>query len=195
MALATIADVMDLTGKSYTDSEVWQLSNLLETATKRITNYTGQMFTRQEHVWKPRSAWKFTFPQRPDVEIVSVQDTDGNDLDYTFDGVDTIWIGNPSLIRFDLDPLANLLPRIVLTYVAGYEIIPMDVIGVCVQMAVRAFGADPAKSGFTQESITSYSYQQGSTAAAGAVGMLPAEMEALKIYRRMAKPIVSRQAI
>lgn len=184
MALADISDVMDLTGKEYTDSEVWQLDTLLGVASREIQLETGQTFEYGVHVWKPqRNSWKYVLPQRPVASVTSVTDIDGNAISYTFDGVDTIQISAVGLIRLDLDPIASWAPRIVITYVAGYEIIPDDIKAIAIGMSLRAFGAEAEDSGLTQEAITSYSYQRGQAAAAGAIGMLPLEKSALRFYQ------------
>lgn len=182
--LVQIADLMDVTGNTYTDDEVWRLTTLLNTASRKIQLYTGQILVRQTHVWKPRIAYSLRLPQMPNAEITSVTTLEDEALSYTFDGVEFVYVTNPSLIRFDLAPLCYPA-RVKITYEAGYEFIPQDIKSIACQMALRAYGVDPTKSGMTQESISNYSYQQGSTAAAGAVGMLGQEKEALKNYRRV----------
>ena len=189
--LATINDVMDTTGQSYTDDEVWTITTKLKAAGREIQKYTGQKLERQVHTWKPKFCSKLTIPQMPDVVITSVKDVNANDVTYSFDGVDTLYLTNPSLIAFDYNPffLTSVGNRFTIVYEAGYDVIPADIKSICVQMAMRAFGADPTKSGMTQESITNYSYQQGQAAAAGAIGMLPMESDSLEPYKRLRGPI------
>ena len=188
MALATIADLMDLTGNSYSDDEIWRLTSLLGVASREIQKFTGQKLERMVHTWKPfYSSW-LTVPQMPNVAITSVKDGNGNDVTYQFDDVDTIWLNNGYPIRLDLE-LGIPTTRLVIVYTAGYEFIPDDLKAICCQMALRTFGSDPLNSGKTQESITNYSYQQGQAAAAGAIGMLPMEQSSLLAYRRPRGPI------
>lgn len=193
MALATIQDLIDITGQSYTDDQAWQLTTMLESASREIQKETGQKIERMTHVWKPRLAVKLRVPQFPDPSITSVKDVNGNSMPYYFDGVENIWVTNPALVAFDFTPyLFAQEYRLVITYEAGYEFIPDDIKAICCQMALRAFGADPTRSGFTQESITNYSYQQGQAAAAGAIGMLPMEKGSLEKYKRVRGPISMR---
>lgn len=190
MALANINDLMDITGESYTDDQVWRLTTLLGNASRAIQVYTGQKIARQTHIWRPKVAWTLHIPQMPDVEITSVQNSNSQDVTYTFDGYDTIWLTNPIFASFEVDPILPIsLNRLIVTYVAGYDFIPEDIKNICVQMAMRAYGSDPAKSGYTQEAVTNYSYQQGQAAASGAIGMLPIEMQALLKYKRHFGPI------
>lgn len=193
-ALATVADAVDRSERSFTDEQVWRLATLLDDSSKAIRNYTSQHFNRKQHIYKPRTDWKIVLPQRPDVQLISIVDPNGNPItNYQYDGVDTIVLGSNTLYRFDLEPfMASELLRIVITYVAGYgsgassehESIPDDIIGVCCNMALRALGTTPEDGGLTQEAITNYSYQRGQASAAGAVGMLPLEKEILNRYRR-----------
>lgn len=184
--LATIADLMDITGQTYTDDEVWTLNTKLHSASREIQKFTGQKLERQTHIWKPKPVYVLRIPQMPDPVITSVMDSSSNIISYEFDGVETIYILNPG-IAFDFNPfvITSLSQRMVITYEAGYEVIPDDLKQICVQMAVRAFGADPLKSGMTQEAITNYSYQQGQAAAAGSIGMLPMEQSSLIKYKRV----------
>ncbi len=191
--LATIQDLIDITGQSYTDDQVWQLTTLLNIASRQIQKETGQKIERMSHVWLPRYQRKLKVPEFPNPVITSVKDVTGNSLNYFFDGYEYIWITNPALISFDFTPyLFALEYRLEVTYEAGYEIIPADIKAICCQMVLRAYGADPTKSGMTQESITNYSYQQGQAAAAGAIGMLPIEKDALSGYKRVRGPVSMR---
>lgn len=185
---------MDLTGKTYTDDQVWQITTQLSAASREIQKYTGQKLLRQAHIWKPKFCAELRIPQMPDVVITSVKDVNANNVAYSFDGVDTLYVTNPALIAFDYNPfiLTGFSNRLTVVYEAGYDVIPSDVKAICCQMAIRAFGADPMKSGMTQESITNYSYQQGQAAAAGPIGMLPMESDSLEPYKRIRGPIEMR---
>lgn len=184
--LATIADLMDITGQSYTDDQVWNLNMLLGISTREIQIETGRLLERQVLVWQPTFAWNYKLPEPVRPVIISVKDSMNNDLSYTQIGVDKVYITNPSLINFELNvsPFYLANTTVTITYEAGYEIIPPDLKAICCQMVLRAYGADPLKSGMTQEAITNYSYQQGQAAAAGAIGMLPMEKSALRRYKR-----------
>ena len=188
--LATINDLMDITGKSFSDDEVWQLTAMLRTASREIQKYTGQKLERQTHIWHPKFGHQLHIPQMPNVSITSVKDANNVNLNYFFDGVDILYVSNPNLLAFDYNPFFyGTLMRLTITYQAGYDIIPDDIKAICCQMAMRAFGADPLKSGMTQEAITNYSYQQGQAAAAGSIGMLPMETSSLEVYKRIRGPI------
>jgi hypothetical protein len=69
------------------------------------------------------------------------------------------------------------------TYTAGYDDVPADVVAVVVQIALRAFGVNAEQTGLQSESIAGYSYSVGSAAASGGLGMLQAEREVLDRYR------------
>jgi len=195
MALALIADVMDITGETYSDDETWRLNNLLHIASREIKVFTGQKLERVSHTWKTPFRTKLLLPQGPDPEITTVRDLDGNDVTYSFNGYDTIYISNPGLVQFDLEPFFYSFGTLItVNYIAGYEFIPDDLKAICVQMALRAYGANPLQSGKTQESVTNYSYQQGQAAAAGAIGMLPMEQAALLPYKRFGRSIRTARA-
>lgn len=125
--LATIADLMDITGNTYTDDEVWRLTTLLNTSSREIQNYTGQILERQSHLWKPRIAPRLRLPQMPEASITSVTDMNDTAIPYEFDGVEYLYVLNPSLIRFDYTPFAYYPMRLKVTYTAGYEFIPQDI--------------------------------------------------------------------
>jgi hypothetical protein len=181
---------MDVTGQEYTDSQAWQISELLEISSRKVQLETGQKFTSQTHTWMPKSVHhSYVLPQRPVTSITSVKNTDGNDIEFLWDGLDTVYLTFSSLLRFDLEPLVYSVARIVIIYTAGYMVVPEDIKGICIQMALRAYGTRPEDSGITQEAITSYSYQRGQASAAGAIGLLPLEKEALRRYRVMQRSV------
>lgn len=188
---------MDITGQTYTDDQVFNLTSLLTVASREIQVETGQYIERKEHTWTPIFKPRVRLPQAPNPVVASVKDPNGTDIAYLFDGVEWVYISNPSLVQWDynVNPFWLDRARATITYTAGYEIVPADIKAICVQMALRAFGADPTKSGFTQEAITNYSYQQGQAAAAGAIGFLPIEKQALSKYRRIVGPISMRGCI
>ena len=185
--LATIADLMDITGESYADDQVWKLNTLLGIASREIQVQVGRKLERQMLVWQPPFRYRYKIQEPINPVIESVRDASGNDIYYTFNG-EFIYLANPGLVNaFEINitnPWFLENSRVTITYTAGYVIVPEDVKAICCQMALRAYGANPLKSGMTQEAITNYSYQQGQAAAAGAIGMLPIEKDALRRYKR-----------
>lgn len=68
------------------------------------------------------------------------------------------------------------------TYTHGIDPVPDEIVALVCQVAARALGVEPDQSGVSQETISGYSYTLGSAAAAGGLGLLPAEKEVLADY-------------
>lgn len=175
-ALATTNDLALRLGRTFTVEEEARAAALLDDASAAVRAYTGQQFTAgtatAERHTPIRGAVRLW--QRPVNSITSVVDDAGDAVAY-----DT-WFEGDRLVGF------TTTSPVKVTYTYGYATIPPDVVAVVCQIAGRAFGMTADSGGVTQEAIGSYSYTVGAAAAAGPLGLLPAEREVLDRYRYVA---------
>lgn len=186
--LATTSDLELLLGRSLTTEEETRCNGLLPIASAAVRKQSTQDFTQLSTTVRLKSRIGiYRLPQRPVTEITSVQDIDGNDVGYAWEGLEVIDATlTGALYTFErVVPVRNPPMTVDITYEHGYETIPDDIIGVVCQVVLRSLGQHPENSGIQQEAIAGYSYSIGSAAAAGAVGFLPAEIEILNRYRRV----------
>lgn len=174
-ALAAVSDLEARLGRTLSGTELSRATALLDDASAAVRGYTGQELTAGTSTNKRLRArgGVVTLPQRPVTAVTSVTDTDGNAVGYTWDGWDRLGV-------------VPELEAVLVTYNHGYDTVPDVIVAVVCQVAGRALGTPPDGSGFTQETIGGYSYTIGGTAAAGALGLLPAELEALETFQRRA---------
>ena len=183
-ALATVADLEARAGRAFSVDEVTRAEALLDGASARVRAYTGQQFDQDTTTDRLRVRnGRIRLPQRPVTAVSVIADTDGNDVAFTWYAGDLIDVGWSS--RADREPYTYSTRWLDVTYTHGYATIPDDVVEVVCQMVLRAFGVDPEATGLSQESIGSYSYSVGTTAASGSVGLLGDERAALDVYRRV----------
>jgi hypothetical protein len=109
--------------------------------------------------------------QRPIIEIISVTDIDGVEIDYTYDGFQSIY------------ELGSYTPVIV-NYEHGSENIPADVVATVAGMVVRTLQipADAA-AGIQQQSVGPFSQSYASWAVGGQILMSPADIQVANSYR------------
>lgn len=183
MDLITISDIEIRVGRTFTSTEVGRIAALIQDASAAIRLYCGRPFA-EETVTVRRVPHNGTINlRRRDVTAVSaVTTTDAVAVDHTWDGLHTITISNPW--RFDYEyPTGQTTTVVDVTYTYGSDVVPDAVKAVACQVVARAFGVPADQTGVQQEAIGGYSYTTGSAAAAGPVGLLPAEMRALDVYR------------
>ena len=183
-ALATVTDLENRLGRSLDADETIRAEALLDGASARVRSYTGQEFTETtttERVMVRNGVIRL--PQRPATAVTAVVDMDGNSLNFTWHAGQTFKLGTPD--RFDLEPFATEQQWVDVTYTAGYATIPDLIVEVVCSMVLRAFGVAAEGTGYASESIGSYSYSVGAIAAAGAVGMMNEERDALAPYCRI----------
>ena len=184
--LATVADLEARLGRSLDATETIRAEALLASASARVRAYTGQDFEQAETTDRLRVRnGRIRLPQRPVSDVAAVADVDGNAVEHTWHAgefVDVAALG--TIYRFDVEPFANGVTWLDVTYTHGYATVPEDVVEVVCSIVLRAFGSDPSASGITQESVEGYSYSIGAAGAAGAVGMLNDEKATLDVYRR-----------
>lgn len=185
--LASIDDVQERLGVTFTGADADRVEALIRDASAKVRNYTGQTFTLEETTdrLKARNG-RLTLPQRPVVEVATVQDTNAVDVDYTLTN-DILWLNTTwsGLAPFDWEPRTTPLGYVDVTYTHGYETIPDDILAVVCQIVGRAYGVNSQTAGLTGETIAGYSYTMGSVGGAGAVGLLPEERAVLDAYRRI----------
>ena len=172
MALATIADVEARLGRSLTAGETSQATAWLSDASAMFVQRAVQKFEVSESTVRlfPRDG-VVRLVQRPVIEINSVTDIDGVELDYTYDGFQSIY------------ELGSYSPVIV-NYDHGSATIPDDVVAVVAGMVVRTLliPADAA-AGIQQQSVGPFSQSYANWAVGRQVLMSPADIEVANYYR------------
>lgn len=172
MALATIADVEARLGRSLTNAEEAQATAWLTDASAMFVQRAVQKFEVGESTVRlfPRDG-VVRLVQRPVIEIISVTDIDGAEIDYTFDGHQSLY------------ELGSYSPVIV-NYEHGSEIIPDDVVAVVSGMVVRTLliPADAA-AGIQQQSVGPFSQSYAAWAVGRQVLMSPSDIEVANYYR------------
>jgi hypothetical protein len=184
-ALASLSDLSARTSITIADGDVRALA-LLDDASAAVRAYTGQDFTQATTTARLRMRGGVVrLPQRPVTDVTAVQDVNGNDVAYTWDSGDAVYIsGGGVVVPFDVEPFRTTQATFLdVTYEHGYATVPDDIVAVVCQIAGRAYGRAVEDSGMTQESITNYSYSVGAAAAAGGLGMLNDEKAVLDRYR------------
>lgn len=190
--LATVDDLTARSPRALTTDELVRAEALLEDASANVRRVSAQQFTPgTSTVILPVRRGRVRLPQRPVTAVTSVQTLTGTDIAHRVAGND---------IRLDLDPINawEVEPfrckpeEVEVVYDHGDETVPPLVVGIVCSVVLRALGTDPTQTGITQESIDGYSVSTGTIGAAGAVGLLPSEEEALREFRRPAGPIRTR---
>jgi hypothetical protein len=172
MALATIADVEARLGRALTAAELPKATAWLKDASALFVQRATQQFEMGESRVRlfPRDG-VVRLVQRPVISIVSVKDIDGVEIDYTFDGHQSIY------------DLGSYSPVIV-EYEHGSEDIPADVVAAVAGVVVRTMQIAPdAVSGVTQQSVGPFSQSYATWAVGGQVMLSPAEEKIANAYR------------
>jgi hypothetical protein len=172
MALATIADVEARLGRALTGGETSQATAWLVDASAMFVQRAVQKFEVSESTVRlfPRDGI-VRLVQRPVIEIVSVTDIDGVEIDYTYDGHQSIY------------ELGTYSPVIV-NYDHGSADIPDDVVAVVAGMVVRTLLVpDDAAAGIQQQSVGPFSQSFAAWAVGRQVLMSPSDIEVANYYR------------
>lgn len=180
-AIASLADAQERLGRDIDSDESSRLEALLLDASETVRAYCGQGFTLGERILKARMYQaSLKLSQYPVLGVTSVKDNDNVDITYQFDGIDTVSISRGLCLYIGSSPLV-----VNIKYQAGFspEDMPRGLIAVVCQVAIRAFGMNAEKAGLQTEVISSYNYSMGAAGAAGPMGLLPAEANALKPFR------------
>lgn len=172
MALATIADVEARLGRELTTAEESKATAWLTDASALFIQRSIQKFEEGESTVRlfPR-AGVARLVQRPVTDVVSVTDINGNAVDYTWDGLQSLY------------ELATNQP-IIVNYEHGSATIPADVVAVVAGMVARtlSISAD-AVAGVTQQSVGPFSQSYATWAVGGQVMLSPAEAMVADSYR------------
>ena len=172
MALATISDVQARLGRSLTAPEIEQAEAWLEDASAIFVQRAVQKFLVGESTVRlfPRDGI-VRLVQRPVIEVVEVKDIDGVEIDFTYDGHQSIY------------ELGSYSPVIV-TYEHGSDDVPADVVAVVAGMVVRTLQipADAA-AGIQQQAVGPFSQSYASWAVGRQVLMSPSDIEVANYYR------------
>jgi hypothetical protein len=172
MALATIADVEARLGRPLTTSELSKATAWLNDASALFVQRATQQFEVNESRVRlfPRDG-VVRLVQRPVIAVTSVKDLDGVEIDFTFDGHQSIY------------DLGSYSPVIV-EYEHGSEDVPADVVACVAGMVVRTLQIAPdAASGVTQQAVGPFSQSYAAWAVGGQVMMSPAEEKVANAYR------------
>ncbi len=184
VALATLEDVECRMGRTLTEAEADRLGCLLDDASAAVRAYTGQYFTVATTTARIKAkGGAIRLPQRPVIAVTSVANTTGTTLLHTWDAGQQVWLSSSMLVVNGPSYHGRRPQYVDVTYTHGYATVPADIVAVVAQMAGRALGTTPAEGGVQSETIGGYNYSLGAAAAAGGLGMLPAERSVLDRYK------------
>jgi len=172
MALATIANVEARLGRSLTAGETTKANAWLTDASAMFVQRAVQQFEVGNSVIRlfPRDG-VVRLVQRPVITVNSVTDLDGNTIDFTYDGFQSLYeLGSYTPVKVDYDH--------------GSATIPDDVVAVVAGMVVRTLQipADAA-AGIQQQSVGPFSQSYANWAVGGQVLMSPSDIELANAYR------------
>lgn len=183
--LATVTDLEARLGRDLTPAEAGRAGALLADVSASIRAFTGQDFSRDTTTdYLPVRRGRVRLPQRPVVDVVTVEDLDGSPVAWQWLRGDLVEVVDLPLDTFEWVPYRGAGRTVQIEYVHGYEPLPPDVVGVVSSVTLRALGQSPTMAGVTSESIQGYSYSIGATGAAGAFGLLEPERAILQRYMR-----------
>lgn len=172
MALATISDVEARLGRSLTVDEANKALAYLDDASALFVQRSVQKFEPGESTVRLLTKdGVVRLVQRPVIEIVEVKDLNGNVIDFT-------WDGHQSL--YDLENY----PAVTVTYWHGSDVIPADVVAVVAGVVARTLSISPdAAAGVTQQTIGPFSQSYATWAVGAQVMLSPAEQKVADRYR------------
>lgn len=199
-ALATAEDLKARLGRDLTDEETARVAALLADASALVRSYTGQDFTETsgDAVTLRGQGGAIRLPQRPVTSVSSVIAIGGDGLpevpliDWIWDGVDTIRIGEGSFVInlpavwWDDDGYPGTYR---VTYSHGYTQVPADVVAVVCGMVLRTLTAPTMAGGVTGETIGSYSYRLDAPGTGLAAALSQEDRKVLARYRNAAGTI------
>lgn len=200
-ALASQADLEARLGRPLSPAEEARVDALLADASAVVRAYTGQTFAVVEDdiVVLRAIGGSLKLPQRPVTDVTQVRVLGGSGalpdfvtLDWQFDGIDTIRVGDGVTVInlpeawWDDDGYPGTYE---VTYSHGYPTVPADVLSVVCGMAARTLTAPTKAGGVVSETIGSYSYRLDSAGAGIGVAMGSEDRRILARYRNAATTI------
>lgn len=190
-SLATVADLAALLGRTFTSQQELQAQALLDQASSVIRAYVRQDITRatttdtytmrRADPLLHRCGGVVTLPQRPIVDIASVEVGGVETLDWWQDGSDVFvraW-------AWDQPPAAHRAPQVTVTYTHGWDPVPGDFQAIVMQAANRVI-VNPSQLRSETVGGESVTYLIPSTGEALGVLLSRTEMKVLDRYRRTA---------
>lgn len=172
MALATISDVEARLGRSLTVGEIPKANAYLQDASALFIQRAVQKFEVGEstvRLFPTDGIVRLT--QRPVIEVVEVKDLDGVEIDFTFDGHQSL---------YDLGDFRG----VTVNYEHGSANIPQDVIGVVAGMVARTLSISPdAAAGVQQQAVGPFSQSYANWAVGAQVMLSPADTKVADYYR------------
>lgn len=178
-SIVTTNEALIRMGKSIDDpAELSRLEALLGDASSAIRAVTGRPFGSLTTTQRFSVVEGVVYLGRFVTAVTAVAAINGTALTVAWDGWRRLYVGIPYLNQFDVDEVTPAAVDV--TYTRSGPPAPRWVKAMAVQMAARAYGRPPEQTGVQQESIAGYSYTVGAAAAAGAIGMLPAEEALLR---------------
>ena len=172
MALATISDVEARLGRSLTVGEIPKANAYLQDASALFIQRAVQKFEVGESTVRlfPKDGI-VRLTQRPVIEVVEVKDLDGVEIDFTFDGHQSL---------YDLGDFRG----VTVNYEHGSANIPQDVIGVVAGMVARTLSISPdAAAGVQQQAVGPFSQSYATWAVGAQVMLSPADTKVADYYR------------
>lgn len=198
-SLATVADLADMLGRTFTPAQEAQAQSLLDQASSIVRAYvrldisrvtTTDTFTmRRADPLRYGCGGVVTLPQRP-VEAVTAVEVDGvATTDWWLDD-------NEVKVRawsWAQPPAAHQPPQVEVTYTHGWDPVPGDIAAIVLQAANRVI-VNP--SGIRSETVGGISTTYLIPATGENLGVLLSrtEMKVLDRYRRTAASVRLRQA-
>ena len=172
MALATISDVEARLGRSLTVGEIPKANAYLQDASALFIQRAVQKFEVGESTVRlfPKDG-VVRLTQRPVIEVITVKDIDGVEIDFTFDGHQSLYdLGDRRGVKVN--------------YEHGSANIPQDVIGVVAGMVARTLSISPdAAAGVQQQAVGPFSQSYATWAVGAQVMLSPAEVKVADYYR------------
>jgi hypothetical protein len=182
--LATVTDLEDRLGRALDAVEVVRANALLEDASATVRAYTGQQFGAATSTVRLQvRGGKVRLPQRPVTAVTGIDNMSGAAVEFTWYAGQTISLGTEAINSWELEPIGEQA-WVDVTYTHGQADVPADIVGVVCQMVGRALGTPADQTGYSSESIGTYSYSVGAATAAGAAGLMNDERAVLDRYRQ-----------
>lgn len=191
--LATATDLESRLKSPIATSDRTRAITALADASAAVRRFCGQDFTQATTTERLRvRRGRVRLPQWPITAVSAVADTNGNSVLFTWTAEDIVTLSQ-NLDTFSFEPWENGFQWVDVTYTHGYATLPDDLVAIVCQIAARVVGAPPEQSAKRSEELGDYSYTIGAAAAAGPVGLLPSEREALRSFCRPGSPIYTMQ--
>ena len=191
--LANLTDLQSRLKTGIASDDTTRANAALTDVSAAVRRFCGQDFTQSTTTDRLRvRRGQVRLPQWPVTAVSSVVDTNSNTVLFSWTAEDIVTL-TQNLDTFSFEPWEGGFRWVDVTYTHGYATLPDDLVAIVCQIAARVIGAPPEQSAKRSEEIGDYSYTLGAAAAAGPVGLLPSEREALRSFCRPGSPIYTLQ--